>query len=230
MLKRHERSAHSPGGHRGVQPSILFKAYAPGRIYKGKSEIFRHDSRCKILSPAGSIIPVRFFLKLPLQCFQFPVQRICEIQTVYDLPEPGPDLFQLPGEGSACCRLLIAVQKKIRHLPVFREPLSRRRHNDEPPFRTIQDDVPDPPELGGIRNRCAPEFGDDNSLFHVKVPPHLQYYVFIPTGKVLPHSFRYFCLRWILLMTFARSFPVPQDKQPAFSAQKEPVQYSSRRR
>ena len=111
------------------------EADAPGRVHKGESQILRHNPGIQIFSPALGIGHLRRLCQMLFQLLYLLIQR--EIQR-----KPGKNLGiaglypakrcmeVLPG---SC--LLIAFRQKVRHLDIFRKPLSRRGYHQDSSVR-----------------------------------------------------------------------------------------------
>ena len=84
-----------------------------------------------------------------------------DFETCEDVLETRLDARKILCKGLAGRRFHIGVQKKIRHFAVLGIALSGRRYNDKPSLGIIGYDLFDLTKLGGVRNRRAPEFGND---------------------------------------------------------------------
>ena len=157
---------HGPSGHGIVELSVFIKTYTPGGIDKGEAQIPGEDLCSQIFPSAGRVIPVRRCLQRFLQNMEFLVEGKDHIQSLNDFPVSHLDLFQLLFKRFAGICLLVAVQKQIRHFDIFGETLSRCGDDYESPLRVVADDGADFAQLGGIRDGCAPELCDNDTLTH----------------------------------------------------------------
>ena len=160
-LQREQRRSHCPACHCHIQLSILVKTYAPRRIDKCKAKILGHYFGSQIFTSAGRVIFLRICEKQLLQMLELILKREAYLQAGEDVLKTRLDPGQLVFERIAGGRLFITIQQKIRHFAVFGKALSGRRDHNKSSFRIIAHDFLDLAKLGGVRNGCAPEFGDD---------------------------------------------------------------------